>query len=145
MGSFLVAVILKTQDTSNNFTLTTKNESLYLYDYVQNCGFSNCPDTILPESTSKSTQHSIYVFIGIMIFLCLVSVLVTLVFVDNVSVAIEDGIEEKHKNSVGKMLKQEFANLFNLTKSIDFYLLIPIGIYAGFELTFMWSEFNRVK
>ncbi len=43
------------------------------------------------------------------------------------------------------MVKQEFNNLFKLMKTVDLYLLIPIAVYSGFELTFMWTEFNRVN
>ena len=140
MGSLLVAVILKPQSKQYGSTYSIKNES---YDYARYCGFNNCPNTQLPDVSSKSTSNSIYALIGTMMFLCILSIFVTLIFVDDISLTIDDEIERIQKKSVGQMLKHEFFNLFNLTKSVDFYLLIPIGIYAGFELTFIWVEFNR--
>ncbi len=140
LGSFLVAVILKPQFNQYSSKFSIKNES---YDYARFCGFNNCPDTKLPDISSKSTPNSIYSFIGTMMFLCILSIFCTLMFVDNISLIVDDEIERIPKKSVGKMLKQEFVNLFNLAKSVDFYLLIPVGIYAGFELTFIWTEFNR--
>jgi hypothetical protein len=42
------------------------------------------------------------------------------------------------------MFKSEIRNFVEMSKSIDLFLLFPITAYSGFELTILWTEFNRV-
>jgi hypothetical protein len=37
-----------------------------------------------------------------------------------------------------------WENLFQLSKQINIWLLLPIAMFLGFELTLMWFEFYRV-
>ena len=117
------------------------------YDYARYCGLNNCPTDKLPDISAKPTLYSVYFLCGALIFLCVLSIILTLIFVDNISLLEDISNAEKRKPTINicKMINQEFKNLFKLTKNVDFYLLLPIGIYAGFELTFMWAEFNRVS
>jgi hypothetical protein len=41
-------------------------------------------------------------------------------------------------------LKNEFKSLIKLGFNINIWLLIPITIFTGYELTYIWFEFNRV-
>jgi supervillin len=60
----------------------------------------------------------------------------------------------KHKNGDDKAFRGflvyagldpvEFTNLFQLSKQINIWLLLPIAMFLGFELTLMWFEFYRV-
>ncbi len=133
----MVAVILKPDPSVNSTITSVRNYSL--------CGYYNCPDDeFLKNDNSKTSQESIYILIGTLIGFCLISILITLIFVDNVKIINNDGaLEKKKRSSISQMLKQEFLNIFILTKTVDFYLLIPLAVYAGYELTFMWAEFNR--
>ena len=64
---------------------------------------------------------------------------------DNIS----DTEEEKSNKTrtcsiIGKRFKTEIISLLKLYRNIDVWLLLPITVYNGFELTFIWFEFNRV-
>ena len=41
--------------------------------------------------------------------------------------------------------KAEFGNLYDLSKQINVWLLLPIAVYLGYELTLMWFEFYRAS
>ena len=141
-----MAVILKPEEHSLNSNQTFLNSTLNdskPFDYARYCGFNNCPSDKLPDVSSKSSLTSVYILCGILMLLCVAAILVTIIFVDNIK-TIENENEKKVKTTLAKMLKQEFINILMLAKTLDFYLLIPLAIYAGYELTFMWSEFNRV-
>lgn len=55
------------------------------YDYVKYCGFNNCPKDPLPVTSSKPGLQSVYLLCGALIFLCLLALLITICFVDNIS------------------------------------------------------------
>ena len=144
----MVAVILKPDVSYLNQTIS-KNSTNAPFNYTLYCGYNHCPKNYNNtgenlSNSGKTSQESIYILIGTLISFCLFSILITLIFVDNIKIIKKDNeVEKKTKNSLKQMLKQEFLNLFILTKNVDFYLLIPLAIYAGYELTFMWAEFNQ--
>ena len=41
--------------------------------------------------------------------------------------------------------KIEFQSLFDLAKDLNIWLLAPIAMFLGYELTLIWFEFYRVK
>ena len=43
------------------------------------------------------------------------------------------------------MLKNELLGMMRLFIEIDVYLLLPMSIFAGFEITLIWNEYNRVN
>jgi hypothetical protein len=43
------------------------------------------------------------------------------------------------------MLKKELLDMMRLFREIDVYLLLPMSIFTGFELTLIWNEYNRVN
>ena len=43
------------------------------------------------------------------------------------------------------MLKNELLAMMRLFTEIDVYLLLPMSIFGGFELTLIWNEYNRVN
>lgn len=54
------------------------------YDYSQSCGVNNCPLTPLPEETSNPTLSSVYILCGTINAACLLSIIIALLFVDDV-------------------------------------------------------------
>ncbi len=48
-------------------------------------------------------------------------------------------------NYIATMFKEEFIGIFKLMGYLDTYLLIPMTIFTGYQLTFIWSEYNRVN
>ena len=64
---------------------------------------------------------------------------------DNISQTEEDKPSTKVTlKLIGKRFKAEIISLLKLYANIDVWLLLPITFYTGFELTFIWFEFNRV-
>ena len=53
------------------------------FNYSHSCGANNCPKTILPEAASKPTINSIYALCGTLIGACLLAILITFIFVDD--------------------------------------------------------------
>ena len=72
--------------------------------------------------------------------LCAISLLVTLIFMDNL----------KYENKTSKDIKivqrfkNEISNLIKLFIKIDLWLLFSLTFYNGFEITFIWFEYSRV-
>jgi hypothetical protein len=65
---------------------------------------------------------------------------------DNISQTEEDKPSTKVTlNLIGKRFKAEVISLLKLYANIDVWLLLPVTVYTGFELTFIWFEFNRVN
>lgn len=54
------------------------------YDYSTSCGSLNCPGTPLPESSSKPTLSSIYALFGTLAGATILSIIIVILFVDNV-------------------------------------------------------------
>ncbi len=75
LGSVLVTAILKTQDL--NGTNSTA------FDYQSMCGANNCPDFKLPVSSTDPSDSSVYWLLGSLIALCVVAILTTTFFMDN--------------------------------------------------------------
>ncbi|RMZ98195.1 UNC93, partial [Brachionus plicatilis] len=42
-----------------------------------------------------------------------------------------------------KKFKVEFNSLFNLSKCLNIWLLMPTAVFLGYELTFIWFEYHR--
>ena len=145
VGSVLVATILVTEEDKKELTNSTLNYNDD-YNYKINCGANNCPQTQLNFKKSKPTQTSIYILFGSMILCCLLSIAVTFFFMDNISEAEQEKSNKKKTCSIiGKRFKTELISLLKLYRNIDVWLLLPITVYSGFELTYIWFEFNRVN
>lgn len=45
---------------------------------------------------------------------------------------------------LGSKFTEEFSSIKKLLGRLDVYLLFPMSVFTGFELTFIWTEFSRV-
>jgi hypothetical protein len=54
------------------------------YDFSNNCGAKNCPQTKMPPSLSKPVLQSIYNLCYSLIALIVIAVIVTILFLDNI-------------------------------------------------------------
>ena len=133
------------------------------FDYANSCGKNNCPDTALPGSLSNITRSSFISLYISLIVLIVASMFVTIFFMDNIKERDEsseenemESAEERNKNGaksksedkltlsvIGSRFKNELVSLMKLCLNIDVWLLFPLTIYTGFELTFIWFEFNN--
>jgi len=140
LGSLLVALIIKTVDNSN-LSNSTFNYALY-------CGSKNCPDTKLPEAGSVTVKESIYWLSGSLDALMIISILISLFFMDNIKEETNDNqIKSKKKislSSIGNQFRTEFKNIFRLCTNLNIWLLFPMTVWTTFECTLIWFEFNRV-
>ena len=131
---------------NSNFTslnITSKNE----YNYARYCGFNNCPADELPPASNSPTQLSVYILLGLLVLLCFIGMAITAFFMDHIEIR-EPKTDKKTEPEKGNILtkfKVELQNLFSLLRYLDIYLLFPLSFFSGFELTFMWNEFNRVN
>ncbi|RMZ97376.1 hypothetical protein BpHYR1_017526, partial [Brachionus plicatilis] len=73
LGSIWIGTILEIEDLPLNSS----------YDYSQSCGLNNCPLTPLPEATSNPTLSSVYVLCGVINGACFLSIIIALLFVDD--------------------------------------------------------------
>ena len=105
LGSILIAMILKPDDHhsthSFNQTLNFTYNNSEPYNYAKYCGYNNCPFDKLPEISSKRSLFSIYLLRAAMMSLCVLSMIVTILFVDNISI-IDDKIEKQKNIPIGK-------------------------------------------
>lgn len=164
LGALWLGAILQLKDLPANST----------YDYAENCGANNYPQTKLPEAASKPSIKSVYILGGTIALSSAIALLVTLFFVDDICEDDESGKPKKREKitlavfsklfenyplydsflklllflflfCLEKDLVQEFANLAKLAKMLDIWLLLPVTFYLGYELTIIWFEYNRVK
>ena len=123
------------------------------YDYANNCGMGNCPQTQLLPSTSKPSLGSVYALCATLIASCLVAIVITALFVDDLRGGEENEEEDGRKmptarqrmNQAVQSFKDEIGKLMTLFKTLDIWLLMPIAMYLGFELTLIWYEYSRVS
>ncbi len=124
------------------------------FDYAGSCGIANCPNTKLPASQSTPTDKSFYILYGSLILLCVLSILITIFFMDNISDDDENNVEKENeqeegdqnkKIDVGKRFVEELKSLIKLYSKIDVWLIFPLTFYTGFEVTFVWFEYSRVS
>lgn len=74
LGAAWLGGILQLKDLPLNST----------FDYENNCGAKNYPQTKLPEAASKPSVTSIYVLCGVLNGSCLLAILISALFVDDV-------------------------------------------------------------
>jgi hypothetical protein len=160
-GSILITITLKIK--TNTFANAT-------YDYGAHCGVNNCPNTKLPISSSP-TEDSIRLLCGVLVAICIVGIVNTIVFLDDLEMTPDESKDcrksdeqtskfSKICNSylktcpgsldfhflilAGSKFNDELKNMFELSKRLDIYLLLPMSIFTGFELTYLWNEINKV-
>ena len=163
-----MALVLVTETDRTNTSLPIGNRTVSVshlldnrveFDFANSCGKNNRPDTPLPKSKSTPTQASFFFFYALILAIGLSSILVTLLFMDNLEEEESDAESqsklEKQTNEtpiisvqpesipLRTRIKREFSHLFKLYSSLDVWLLFPLTLYATFELTFLWFEFNR--
>ncbi len=197
IGSILVTTILKTQDSNR----TTSANGSSPFNYAATCGANNCPTYELAKSSTDPSTTSVYELLASLIGLCLLAILITILFMDNLPSTIytktmvggnetrqraeetsastttasdDDADDAKQPRITPKrirksspfrliilipliiynvldnskkveLFKNEIKNLKQMSKSVDLFLLLPITAYSGFELTILWTEFNRVS
>ena len=74
LGALWLGVILQLKDLPANTT----------YNYAENCGANNYPQTKLPEATSKPTVKSVYILFATLISSGLLTLIITFLFVDDI-------------------------------------------------------------
>lgn len=55
------------------------------YDYKSLCGASNCPWYRLSTEKSKPSFTSVYILCGLLLCFCVIAILITILFVDNIN------------------------------------------------------------
>ena len=130
---------------SSNYTPLNITSS-YEYSYARYCGFNNCPADELPPASSSPTQLSVYILLGLLVLLCFIGMAIAALFMDDIEIKEQntDKKTEPEQENILRKFKEEFQNLFSLLQHLDIYLLFPLSFFTGFELTFMWNEYNRV-
>lgn len=76
MGSIIVATVLQTEEIPQNTT----------YNYSRYCGSNNCPNDNLPISTSQPSETSVYILLGLLLFLCFLGIITSTIFVENIDI-----------------------------------------------------------
>ena len=97
LGALWLGVILQLKDLPANTT----------YNYAENCGANNYPQTKLPEAASKPTVKSVYILGATLAASCVVAIIVTVFFVDDI---VED-------DENGKPMKRERITMARTSKS----------------------------
>ena len=113
MASSLLAFLVRTEELKQATTTTvnlndnaTTLSTLLLrskpadeadFDYANSCGLNNCPETKLPGSLSKMTRSSFILLYICLIALCVLSMVVTLLFMDNLKDESESSPEEQNE------------------------------------------------
>lgn len=122
------------------------------YDYSASCGSLNCPGTPLSESTSKPTLSSIYALFGTLAGATILSIIIVLLFVDNVKYNETNEKISRAKVSIElisnfikffslkdwfffntylikieKQFKFECVSLYELAKSVNIWLLVSLS------------------
>lgn len=98
IGSSWIAGILQLRELSVNST----------FNYAENCGANNYPQTKLPEATSKPSVQSVYILCATLVASCLLAILVTFLFVDDIKEDMSDELAKREKLSfqlIGKNRK----------------------------------------
>ena len=152
----LIALVLVTEtDFANqtspfslnmSTTTTTQTSVSTSFDFANSCGKNNCPSTPLPKSFSKTTNSSFFTLYALVLAVGLCSILITFLFMDNLTeeeTAKVDEQKEMKSASLNSRIKQEFSNLIHLYSELEVWLLLPVTLYANYELTFIWFEYNR--
>jgi hypothetical protein len=157
----LVAVVLKTEEANGEIVLTTspsnpmtlynlKNESAK-FDFASSCGLNNCPATQLPPSYSKTTPTSFAIFYALLVTIGTSSIVVTIIFIDNLSEDDCSGIKEKNENTIGeiemksedlKSKRQEKLTLKLLSTTHFFNINIVISNFFKISLTKTENKFK---
>ena len=145
-----MATVLKTEQIEVNTTY---------FNFEQTCGINNCQSDKLLISTSDPTKASIYTLLGILLLINIFGILTTVFFMDKISyknnsTKSNQRIGEYSQKNIlfyiyimilkGAMFKSEVMSMIKLFENLDVYLLFPMSIFTGFELTFIWNEYNRV-
>jgi hypothetical protein len=86
------------------------------YDYANKCGFNNCPQTQLPAALSKPTLTSVYNLCYSMIGLLCVAILITALFLDDITDENENGTSERQ--NVTKKPRVSKYNVFILNLNL---------------------------
>lgn len=136
VASLWIGFILETKEIYMNST----------FAYEAYCGSQNCPSTKLPEATSKPTLKSIYALFGTLSASTLLSIFICILFVDDLKFDENNKKIKRVKCSISyikKLFQSELGSLYGLLKTLNIWLLCPIAMFLGFELTFIWFEFNR--
>lgn len=103
----MTAGILVTEHEYKNSSIIIDDENDF--DYAHSCGQYNCPQTKLPGSLAKPTKKSFAILYGSLLALCILSILTTFFFMDNIKDVDEqdEGDSNKKKisiNSVGNKI-----------------------------------------
>jgi hypothetical protein len=59
--------------------------------------------------------------------------------------ALINAADAGEKRKFMRTMSDEVRKLYDLLKTLDIWLLMPIAMYLGFELTLIWYEYSRVR
>ncbi len=65
------------------------------FDYARYCGANNCPADILPVSSTTPSKQSIYLLVGVLIGICVIGLVNTICFMDDIEIEAEEKKEKK--------------------------------------------------
>jgi hypothetical protein len=102
LGSVWIGAILQLKEKPINST----------FDYSISCGANNCPYTSLPESTSRPSLSSIYGLCGTLNGACLLAIIITAVFVDDLK------YDENLKEVARGRITKNSISIFDLNNKI---------------------------
>ena len=77
------------------------------FNFEQTCGFNNCPIDVLPESSSDPTKTSVYILLGILLFINFLGILTTIFFIDEIYYEKNANLDE-NKTGMGKTRKIKY-------------------------------------
>ena len=102
MGAIWIGGILQLKELPMNST----------YDYSENCGANNYPQTKLPEAASKPSIQSVYILCGTLVASSVVAIIITILFVDDIRDDDEDGKSSKRAKVTFSIISK-----FNFSKN----------------------------
>jgi len=135
-GSLMMKIFLTTEPLEKSNTT---------FNYTQYCGAKYCRENPLPKSASEPSRSAVYKLCGVMIAILACGLLTGILFVDNIQKKEPktDALNRKKKNCCTRLIisfKKQFSGLYKLFQNVDVYLLCPLTVYTGFEVTILWTE-----
>ena len=108
----------------NTSSLNESLSNITNFDYLSSCGVNNCPSTIIPNSQASPTIYSVYILYGVLLFLCLFSGLIVIIFMDDIK-----EFRSISKINICQRFGKEFLSLIKTYAKLETWLLFPLTFY----------------